>query len=220
MSSELSRQERERQGREQAIVEAAEQVFLERGFEDASMDEISERAEFTKRTVYQYFGSKQDLYFAVVLKGFGAMMAYMDADTRTAPDGLGKVRSALERLYGFYRDEPELFSLVSGWSQKMRREDAAGPAVAAIQSVSNRLFLGLASALREGVADGSVRHDLAVEPAVYGLAFMAIGFLSQLASTGATFTRYIGQEEGIFVASSFDLVLDGLAAKGAGDGAH
>ncbi|MBO6519930.1 MAG: TetR/AcrR family transcriptional regulator [Rhodospirillales bacterium] len=58
------------QKREQ-IVEAAVQEFQERGFQGASMDRISERANVSKRTVYNHFDSKEALFKAIVELIFG-----------------------------------------------------------------------------------------------------------------------------------------------------
>lgn len=44
---------------------AAKSVFLEVGFERASMDVIAERAATSKRTLYAHFESKENLYLAV-----------------------------------------------------------------------------------------------------------------------------------------------------------
>ncbi len=75
----VSRRERERRRREQDIINVAEELFVENGFESTSMDRIAERAEFTKRTVYQYFNSKEDLFYAVVLKGVKPLLEYIQA---------------------------------------------------------------------------------------------------------------------------------------------
>jgi AcrR family transcriptional regulator len=48
------------------ILFAAKDVFLELGFERASMDVIAERAETSKRTLYAHFESKEKLYLAVI----------------------------------------------------------------------------------------------------------------------------------------------------------
>jgi AcrR family transcriptional regulator len=48
------------------ILFAAKDVFLELGFERASMDVIAERAKTSKRTLYAHFESKEKLYLAVV----------------------------------------------------------------------------------------------------------------------------------------------------------
>lgn len=57
------------------IVAAAADVFREAGYENASMDRISERAGASKRTVYNHFGSKEGLFEAVVDAGWAQMQA-------------------------------------------------------------------------------------------------------------------------------------------------
>jgi AcrR family transcriptional regulator len=44
------------------IIEAARLVFLEKGYELTSMDEIAKKAGVSKRTVYSNFGSKEELF--------------------------------------------------------------------------------------------------------------------------------------------------------------
>lgn len=48
------------------ILHAAKDVFLEMGFERASMDVIAARAETSKRTLYAHFENKEKLYLAVI----------------------------------------------------------------------------------------------------------------------------------------------------------
>jgi AcrR family transcriptional regulator len=48
------------------ILYAAKDVFLEMGFERASMDVIAERARTSKRTLYAHFESKENLYSAII----------------------------------------------------------------------------------------------------------------------------------------------------------
>jgi AcrR family transcriptional regulator len=48
------------------ILWSAKNVFLEVGFERASMDVIAARAETTKRTVYAHFENKEKLYLAII----------------------------------------------------------------------------------------------------------------------------------------------------------
>lgn len=50
----------------QAILDAAEEIFLRTGYADASMDEVSEQACVSKQTVYTHFGDKKRLFLAVV----------------------------------------------------------------------------------------------------------------------------------------------------------
>ena len=82
----LSRRERERLGRRLAMLDAALAVFGEKGFEGATLDEIAERAEFGKGTLYNYFpGGKEELYRTLfeerVVRGL------YDVAGRTLPEG-------------------------------------------------------------------------------------------------------------------------------------
>lgn len=52
--------------RRQAILAIAAQTFRELGYERASMDEIRARAGGSKATLYSYFPSKEELFFAVI----------------------------------------------------------------------------------------------------------------------------------------------------------
>ncbi|APR81490.1 Transcriptional regulator, TetR family protein [Minicystis rosea] len=49
-----------------AIVEAAKRVFLREGFSRASVDAIAAEAEVSKQTIYNHFGDKERLFFAVI----------------------------------------------------------------------------------------------------------------------------------------------------------
>jgi len=57
-----SRRESRKMENRQAILQTAEEIFLEKGYQATTIDEIAERAEVTKRTLYKYFPSKLALY--------------------------------------------------------------------------------------------------------------------------------------------------------------
>lgn len=59
----------------ETILNAAVQVFIEEGFDNASMDRIAERANASKRTVYNHFASKDTLIHAVISKFMGEQQA-------------------------------------------------------------------------------------------------------------------------------------------------
>ncbi|WP_377186749.1 TetR/AcrR family transcriptional regulator [Ruegeria meonggei] len=50
------------------IIEAAVAEFQEKGFAAASMDRVSARAEVSKRTLYKYFESKENLFRSIVIE--------------------------------------------------------------------------------------------------------------------------------------------------------
>ena len=55
-----------REAKREAILEASRKVFMEVGFGAASMDAIANEAKVSKQTVYNHFGSKEELFAAMV----------------------------------------------------------------------------------------------------------------------------------------------------------
>jgi AcrR family transcriptional regulator len=97
----LSRKE-EKRG---LIIEAAAKVFARRGFASTLMAEIAIEAGIGKGTLYEYFDSKEDLFFAV----FEWFVKATEAEAKVSISALGG--SASERL-GALSD-----SLMSSWAQ-------------------------------------------------------------------------------------------------------
>ncbi len=60
-----SLKERQRQEREELILQASEEVLLEKGYSDTSMDEIAARVGIAKGTLYLHFSGKEDLVIAL-----------------------------------------------------------------------------------------------------------------------------------------------------------
>ena len=85
----LSRRERERQSRREAMLDAARVVFAEKGYDAARLDEVADRAEFGKGTLYNYFeGGKVELLFAIVEHELDDVRAVIErVIAREAPGG-------------------------------------------------------------------------------------------------------------------------------------
>ena len=82
---------------EERILDAAERVFLERGFQSASVDEIAARAPASKPTIYGHFAGKEALFAAVVARiidGLAKLERYTP-EGRTVQDKLTSLGIAL-----------------------------------------------------------------------------------------------------------------------------
>ena len=103
----IERKEREKKERRRMIIDAAEKVFFSKGFESATMDEIAEKAELSKGTLYLYFQSKESIYTAITERGLvilSDMFRKVDRDDLTGIERLKKLGEAYFRFAGEYRD--------------------------------------------------------------------------------------------------------------------
>ncbi|MBN1300441.1 MAG: TetR/AcrR family transcriptional regulator [Melioribacteraceae bacterium] len=62
----MSRKEREREFKRSEILSAALELFAAKGFINTTLDEIAEKSEFGKGTIYNYFQNKEEIYTAIV----------------------------------------------------------------------------------------------------------------------------------------------------------
>jgi len=74
-----ARSEEARQAKLQAILDAALDVFAEKGFADARLEDVAARAGVAKGTLYLYAESKQALFEALVRSGIVAPLAAIEA---------------------------------------------------------------------------------------------------------------------------------------------
>jgi AcrR family transcriptional regulator len=93
-----------------AILEAAKEVFLKRGFSAASMAEVAARAGGSKQTLYSYFSSKTDLFVTMMIER-GAVMIEPLFDIFDSTSGLEA--ALMEFSIGFVRfaTNPDILAL-------------------------------------------------------------------------------------------------------------
>ena len=107
----ISRKERETLLRKQIILEAAEKMFLSKGYEETTMDEIANEAEFSKGTVYKYFVSKDELYIAIGSKAYDLIIKYTTEFTDKEEPGMKQLMAIGYAYYEFTKDYPNYASI-------------------------------------------------------------------------------------------------------------
>ena len=110
----------------EAILNAAEEVFAEHGFDGARIDAIAETAGYNKSLLFQYFGDKLGLYTAVNkradrdLTEFQARVLAPFLEDETLATDAHKFRTFLETVIGavfdYLREHPRLTRIIL-WEQ-------------------------------------------------------------------------------------------------------
>lgn len=91
--------ERQRLARERLILDEAEQLLNEEGYEGLVMDRLAERVGVSKGTLYQHFPKKEDLFGAILLHGLERLdeqlTGHLADSARPAAERLGQVLAVL-----------------------------------------------------------------------------------------------------------------------------
>jgi TetR/AcrR family transcriptional regulator len=96
-----------------ALLDAAEIEFAAKGLAGARVDVIAEEAAANKRMLYYYFGSKDDLYVAVLERAYGAMREREKALKLTDLDPLEAIKRLVEFKFDYYEDNPRIIPLLA-----------------------------------------------------------------------------------------------------------
>jgi AcrR family transcriptional regulator len=103
------RKEREKERRREDILDAAEKVFVRKGFDSATMDDVAESAELSKATIYLYFSSKEEIYFAIFLRGQRKLADMIRKENLSISDTREKLKAYLSAMIRFQKRYPKYF---------------------------------------------------------------------------------------------------------------
>jgi len=92
------RQAERRQSTRRRILEAAVQVFAERGYHDAAVDDIVRASGTSKGAVYFHFPNKQGIFLALVEFLANQLIERMDSAIASEKGGIAKVEAALRTV--------------------------------------------------------------------------------------------------------------------------
>jgi TetR/AcrR family fatty acid metabolism transcriptional regulator len=140
--------------RKDRIMEAALHIFAKKGFQNATITEISKEAGVSEATIYEYFGTKEDLLFAIPEKISNETFEESSKVIPFIKEVEGKMRAMLLSYVQLYQSNPNYSALVllQLMSNKRFRQT---PAHAAIRRSAHSLL----DCIKEGIANGTFKKD-------------------------------------------------------------
>ncbi len=157
-----TRREREKQARYNTILDAAELVFSEKGYERTSMDDIARTASLSRALLYVYFKDKAAIQRGIMLRAGHSLFRRFEEARQTADNGLAQIRAMGESYYRFYLEEPDYFSALTKASTAMAEADES-QAEEMLCSKSDLMEL-MVGAIELGLEDGTMNRDRITDP--------------------------------------------------------
>jgi len=99
--------------RREALLNAAQNVFFKKGFQNTSMDDIANKAGFSRALLYVYFKDKKDIYRSLRIRSTEALRARMVAQVDLDAPGIDRVRQVGMAFYDFYKHDKHHFECLS-----------------------------------------------------------------------------------------------------------
>ena len=200
MNDSLSRQEREKIAIEQTILQHAEELFGLNGYENTSMDALAASSEYTKRTIYRYFTCKEDLYFAVLLKGHLKLLGAIQEENQKGSTGYERIQLSYKAFYDFYLESRVLFDLMTQIKAiKSRKNPHDLPYFKRYTECIGILYKEIISLFEMAHNDKSIRTDVDPSQLGFSSAFLLLGFFHMLSVSGDSFTEHFALDKERFV---------------------
>jgi AcrR family transcriptional regulator len=197
MEQALSRRERKKLETRQGLLEAAYLLFREKGYDETTVEEITERADVAKGTFFNYFPSKQALLGELMPWRFTKVHDSLDLSRGAPASPMARIKLLMRLVHEQMLDDWQLFQ--QAWAMRLGRSHPPG-------HQAKRRMTGLLSELvREAQSCGEIRAD--VEPELVS----DLMFVAHIRSLAACFHANeapppVGDSERVV-----DLVMDGLA---------
>ncbi|HWK49096.1 MAG TPA: TetR/AcrR family transcriptional regulator [Steroidobacter sp.] len=201
MSYIADRRQEEKDRRRSEIVDAAETLYRDVGWDAVTMDSIARNARLSRALVYVYFKDKSELLLAITERAMEVLRARFEEAGARARTGIDQIE-AMGRAYMAYGLEfPHYFDACARLESRATEVSERGSTEDAVLAMGRRVHEVVVASLEAGQRDGSIRTDIGdlnVTSRVlwgftHGLTQIAITKARPLAEAGISVTQLTQQ---------------------------
>jgi AcrR family transcriptional regulator len=152
------RKEREYNQRREEILKHAEEVFAAKGYYKAAVMEIAEASGFAVGTIYQYFGSKEELFSSLVTERLDILYGKVRAAVAEKESALEKIRALIAANFLFVENNVSFCNIFIRRGSATMAEGAADLREKMIADYLKHVDF-IAAVIAEGVAAGTLKQQ-------------------------------------------------------------
>ena len=160
MSYIAERRQEEKDRRRVEIVEAAEELYRELGWDAVTMDSVARRARLSRALVYVYFKDKQDLHLAIAARALEMLRQRFTEATDRARTGMDKVEACGRAYMAYAQEFPHFFDACARLESKVADGTEPSPQAESCVECGKRVHDVVVEALATGQRDGTIRADI------------------------------------------------------------
>jgi AcrR family transcriptional regulator len=111
--------------RREEILEAATDLFAEFGFRSTDVQQIADHLKIGKGTVYRYFPTKEELFFAAADRAMHTMEAFIHSQVEGLTDDIARLKTGIRAYIEFYKFHPKFVELFVQERAEFRRREVS-----------------------------------------------------------------------------------------------
>jgi AcrR family transcriptional regulator len=190
MSYITERRGEEKERRRAEILDAAEALYVKKGWDALTVDQVARRARLSRALVYVYFRDKEELLFAI---GERAMRLLRDRFIEAAAShalGIDKIEAVGRAYMGYAYEFPHYFDFCSRFQAHSVATDP-GSHESGCRAAGDEAIGAVVQAIEAGIRDGSIRPDVG-QPALLATTLWAFthGIIQLAMAKGSDLARF------------------------------
>ena len=168
------------------IMTAAEKLFSEKGYEQTTIEDISKESEYSRRTIYAYYESKDDILHCIIEKGLQALKTDIENAANDNAGFTDAYRAVCRAMRKYRREYPHSIGRLNRSGDEEIGQAVKSAAVKNILRLGTEINETLEALIIRGQENGEVRKDIIPTLTVYVL-WSSIDSLLALAGTKGKF---------------------------------
>jgi TetR/AcrR family transcriptional regulator len=151
--------QKEKEHRREAIIKAAEKLFLKKGFENTIMDEIARRCDLSKGALYLYFSTKEQLYLVIINRAITEMLDLVKGMQEGAGSTVERLRKIGEAYLRFYETHPDHFRILNRIADHIHQKSMNEAEIRQIYEKNKELWTIITGIISDGMREKVFRGD-------------------------------------------------------------
>ena len=189
------------------VTTVGEKLFEEKGFEATSMDDIAQKLEISKSTLYVYFKSKQLIWDSIVCK----YMEQLLEDAKKAAEGKGTFEERYYQLCFDIADKFEKHPMFYKATLNKISMDMEQEVYKKIYETGEQTNEAIADFIRSGIEEGVVRKDIDIYPAVIMMWSSISGIISMANDKEEYLKIRFNMTKEEYLKKAFKMLLEGVS---------
>jgi TetR/AcrR family transcriptional regulator len=190
MSYIAERRGEEKERRRAEILDAAEELYAEKGWDALTVDQVARSARLSRALVYVYFRDKEELLFAIGERAMRKLRNRFIEAAAAHALGMDQVEAIGQAYMAYAREFPHYFDFCSRFNAHSVAIDP-GSHEGACRIAGDEAIGAVVQAIEAGIGDGSIRPDVG-EPRLLAMTLWAFthGMIQLAMAKGSDLERF------------------------------
>lgn len=182
--------------KEQILI-ASSQLFSEKGFVLTTIEDITKAAKYSRRTIYTYYKSKEDILHHIIAQGLSVLKQDIATALQNNTDFFDAYFAVCHAMKKYQKECPHSLEQITKTKSSNIDLYYVSPAIRQILALETEINSMLAGFIEEGKKQNIIRQEIMTMQTVYVLWSSISSLLSLLQTKGPSISKkfFISQEE-------------------------